>query len=667
MTGRFILAAGMLMLILSPVFSEDVIMEVKPNPVRKGYQFNVTLYVDHDKPSEVTVSQPEIPGEFKLVRGPAVKSYYVRLENGGTKKKTRIRYTFLSKKTGRYVLESYKIKAGEKEYFTDPVIIGVGIYKDKRFYIPYEVSWKEPEGPFYVGQAVPLTGQVVNLPEIIIFEKVDVPSPSSGIFTVVDDPGPITKRRIGKETLYSVPVAGYIYTPSGKGSVKIPGIRVEAGGIVSYSRTMTLKIKDLPRDVQATGAIGTFTRNFSLEETSAGIGEGVKLRVVVEGTGNLNYLEIPAPEAENMILSGVKDEQVYTGTVKGYTGKREKVFTLVSSEAGEKNIVIPPFPYLDPATDSIITIPQAEVSVKILNSVSGRNDDPFSGFLPENISVSQLPVKSGRYKNPESYLWLLPGPLVFIIFFAKTKRKILFVSIILLVSMSISLGAQSVGDKGSSLYMKGEYRKALDVYLTELKKYPSSSVLYYNAALCYNRLGIRDKAVYAADTAVLYNPLNDKYSRLAEAIEADGGIDYSVRLKKSIYPDIYLFLMTIAVNAAAFAGVIYLVRRKNFFLILSVLLFAAGVVTAGALIHSAYQWSRHYGIISRKSREVKKIPHEESEPGFKVKEGEMVRVIGSSGDYLFIENGLGLKGWLTEDSLLLLGGDLDPLKALIED
>ncbi len=49
-----------------------------------------------------------------------------------------------------------------------------------------------------------------------------------------------------------------------------------------------------------------------------------------------------------------------------------------------------------------------------------------------------------------------------------------------------------------------------------------------------------------------------------------------------------------------------------------------------------------------------------------VKEGEMVKVIGSSGDYEFIENGIGLKGWLKKDSLLILGGDIDPLKVLIK-
>jgi len=663
MTGKALFLSSLLIVAASLVFSEDVIMEVKPNPVRKGYQFLVTLYIDHDNTSEVTVVQPKIPEEFKLVRGPAVRSYYVTMDSGKTRKKTRVQYTFLSRKAGRFVLGRYRINAAGKEYSTEPVLIGVGIYKDKRFFIPYEVSWRNVDTSCYVGQAVPLTGQVANLPEILIFEKVEVPSPSSGIFTRIDDPGPITKEPAGNEVLYTVPVAGYIYTPSREGVVKIPGIKIRAEGITSYSGTLTLKVKGIPSGIRSTGAIGNFTRRFNLEEESSGISGGTRLHVVIEGIGNLNYLEIPPPEGDGMTISEAKDEQDYHGTINGFEGRREKVFTLLFSEPGEKEIRIPPFPFLDPVTGNVTALKSERVSVTVLDSDSKAESDPFASFLPEDTAASHLPVKSGRYKDPESYLWLLPGPLVFIIFYLKRRKKFLLISLILLTLTSTSLGA-GTENKGSRLFREGNYGKALDLYLSELGEFPDSPSLFYNAALCYNRLGMIDKAVYAANTALMYNPFKDEYRSFVHAVEMTSGIEYSLQLGKSVYPDIFLFLMTIAVNGAAFAGVIYLVRKRNFFLILAVLLSVISIITSGGLVRSSCQWKQHYGIINHQFEGVKKIPDENSDSGFEVKEGEMVKVIGSSGDYEFIENGIGLKGWLKKDSLLILGGDIDPLKVL---
>lgn len=663
MTGKAVLFLLLSLFISVFVFSEDVIMEVKPDPVRKGYQFTVTLYVDHDVPSEVTVAEPEIPEGFKLVRGPAVRSYYVTLDKNRTKKKTRVKYTFLALKTGRFVLDSYRIDAGGREFKTDPVIVGIGLYKNKRFYIPYEVSWEKKGDTFYVGQAVPLSARVENLPDILIFEKVEAASPASGIFTEIEDPGPITIRKVGNQNLYTVPVGGYLFTPSRKSTVKIPGIRVVSEGISSYSRSVTLKILDIPEEARTTGAVGNFTRIFSLEKDSAGVNESINLHVVVEGTGNLNYLEIPSPEAEDMVLAGEKDEENYKGTINGYVGKREKVFTFVSSGAGDKKIIIPPFPFLNPETGEVSILGPESITVRIENTGTSKQHDPFMDFVPEKLSVSYIPVKSGRYKNPESYLWLLPGPLVFLIFFFKRNKKLFLLSIVILSVSSMRLGAEDT-DPGRKLFSGGEYKKALAVYTKELEMNPDAPSLYYNLALCYYRLGITDRAVYAARTALMYNPFSKNYSDLVAVIEKDSGIEYPVHVKKSVYPDIFLFLLTLVLNGAAFIGVIYLVRRKNFFFILSVLLAGISIITAGVLIYSSVHWKQHYGIVRMEAESVRKIPLENSEPGFQIKEGETLKIIGSSGDYEFVENGLGLKGWILADSLLVFGGDIDPLKIL---
>jgi len=666
MTGRSKLLLALLVFLSAEFASgEDLIMEVKPNPVRKGYQFNVTLYVDYDNPSSVDVSAPELPPGFRLVRGPAVRGYYVTAPSGARRRKTRIRYTYLALKTGRFVLDSYRITAGDKEYVTEPRIIGVALYKNRKLYIPYEISWKVPPGPLYVGQAVPLVAEAENLPDILIFDNVTARPPSSGIFTEIDNPGQISELKIGAETLYRVPVAGFIYTPSREGTVKIPGIKVSAGGVTSMSDSLKLKIHSLPEGAASAGAVGRFSRTCFIDSDSVPVNKNIDLTVTVTGIGNLNYLEIPSPSSDGMELAGEKDKQDYSGTISGYRGKREKIFSFAADTPGNKSIVIPPFPFFDPETGKIEVIPEEKLSVNVLSSGEAEDKDPVMKFSPEGIASGHLPLKSERYRSFKSYLWLVPGPALFLVFFVKKRRKFLFFSLILFFAGNIFSGAGE-GLDGNGYFEKGFYSEAVNAYLMQLEEYPYSSSLYYDLALSYYRLGSISKAVYSAQYASMYNPLKKKYSELLRLMEMESGIDYSVSVSRSLYPDLFLFLLTILVNLTSYAGIIYLVKKKNFYFIFAVLLLGLSFISAGGLIYSASRWSQHYGVASSGGTDVKKIPDVKSDNEFTLLPGETVRIIGRSGDYDFIENGIGLKGWVEVSDILVFGGDVNPLNVLSE-
>lgn len=666
MTGKTFLLFILIMFIPTIVSSEDMIEELHPNPVRKGYQFTLSFYIDYDNPSEVAVTAPEFPKEFKLVRGPYIRGYYVTLDSGKPKKKTKIQYIFSASKTGRFVLGAFEIRTGNKVFKTSPRVMGVGLYKNKNIYIPYEVSWIRNKGAYYVGEVIPLIAVVSNLPDILFFEKIEVPPPASGLFTKIDDPGPITERVVGSEKLYNVPVVGYLFTPSRDGIIKIPRVRVSAAGITSLSSTFNLKINPLPADVSSTGAVGKFKRLYRIESGTAGINENVEVHVVVKGTGNLNYLEIPPPFGNGMTLIGEKDEQNYIGTLSGYSGEREKIFTFVASSAGDKTIKIPPFPFLDPESDMVHTETPVSLSVKISGSPVQNQDestDWILRFKPEKISGTYLPLKSGKYLEIKNYLWLLPGPVVFLVLFFLRKKKVLLISLILFIAAGDFTGA-SIREDGISLYQDGRYNDSIRVYLDELAEYPDSSSLYYNLALSYYKTGSIGKAVYAAEVATFYNPLKKTYTELLHAIEESAEIEYPVAIPRSIYPDSFLFILTLFLNMAGFVGVVYLIKRKNFYFIISVLLLSLSVITFGGFVYSAVQWRSFYGIAYHNKTEVKRIPQKESEVGFTLVEGETVRIVGSAGEYDFIENGIGLKGWVERDFLLLLGGEIDPYKVL---
>ncbi len=665
MTGKRILCVGLFFFLSFIVFSEDLVEELHPNPVRRGYRFTFTLYLDYDDPAAVAITAPVFPRALRLVRGPSIRSYYRTTETGKSKKKTRIRYTFSAVKTGRYVLGSFTIKTRKGTFHTVPRVVSIGIYKNRKLYIPFDVSWVKKGETFYRGEAIPLVAVISNLPDIIIVDNVDVPLPSNGIFTQVDDPGPITEKNVGFQKLYTIPVAGYLYTPSRTGHVKIPRIRISGNGITSFSRPLYLDIKAPPERIGSTGAIGKFKRVYHVYPDTLLKNENIHVSVVIRGTGNLNYLEIPPLKAEGLTLIEEKDTQRYSGSLHGYTGEREKTYIYTASSSGDKTIEIPPFAFFDPSEGKVKLLPGKATVVHVTSGTPSDEQprDPLSLFKPESISGSSLPLKAGRYRQPESYLWLLPGPLVFLIFFFAGKKKILLISLVLVFSAGGSVGSLSI-ENGNTFFEKGNYAEAADVYLNALKTYPADSSLYYDLALSYFKMNMVGKAVYAAHIALYYSPFKKKYSDLLHTIESISKIKYPAVVSGTIYPDTYLFLLTLFLNAAGFAGVFYYTKRKNFYFIAVVLLLGMSVVTLGGLLHSAYQWHLQYGVAAAGPTEVKKIPQDRSTLEFMLKEGETVRVVSRSGKYIFVENGIGVKGWVERNNLFIFGGDSMPYRVL---
>lgn len=665
MIGKLLFTCFLTIFLPFMVFSEDLIEEVHPDPVRKGYQFTFTIYLNYNDPSSVMIQAPTFPGGIRLIRGPSIRSYYLTPESGITKKKTRIRYTFIAQKTGRYILKPFKIKTKRDSYTTKPHIIGIGFYKNKSIHIPYDISWEKIDTPVYVGQSVPLVVLISKLPRIIIFDTVKASSPSSGLFKRIENPGPITEIDVGTQKLYNVPVAGYIYTPSKSGTIKIPGVKVSGDGITSFSPSMNIKVYPAPAAIKETGAIGDFQRVYSIESDILEHNESTKVHVGIEGTGNLNYLEIPSLVAKGMTIINEESEQNYKGTLSGYKGRRGKTFTLLATQAGDKTITISSFPYFNSKTGEVSIIPQKHIIVHINKPIDKKNTsvDPLSGFEPETFPNSHLTSQSGRYRIVGSYLWLLPGPLVFVVFLLTGKKKALIISLVLFIFPVFGAGA-SRGSSGPSLYKNGRYAESINVYMDGLSSRTDNPAAYYDLALSYYKTGDTGKAVYAAQIALFYNPLNRNYVDLVNAIQSAAGIEYPVNITRSIYPDTFLFILTLLVNGAGFLGVIYLIKKKSFYFIAAVLFLGLSIVTAGALAHSVYQRQHYYGVAYSGTTEVKRIPGDESATDFTLKKGESVDVVNLSGEYVFIKNGIGMKGWVRRKNLLIFGGSINPYKEL---
>jgi tetratricopeptide (TPR) repeat protein len=647
---------ALFLFIITALSAQEIIMEISPNPVGRGDRFNIDFYIDHENMSEISIESPSFPDGIILYKGPYIRPYWLQLPDGSSKKKTLITYTYSTSSEGRFEIGAFKIKLGDSAYETDPNIIRVGLYKNRKLYMPFDVQWSFSSNQLYVGQAIPIVLEVKNLEEVMIFNDISVSLPEKGFLESVKNLGQVSITDIGDLSLFTIPVRGFIFTPSSSGRIKTPLASVSARGINSVSQASNFDVLKIPSEIKDTGAIGSFKVSSWLNNDIIRRNENIELHLKVEGIGNLNYFQLQIPFGEGLALVNTSEITDYISTNKGYSGSRETIYSFISDSSGDKEIVIPPFPFLNPETGFINKGRIQSFYLQIdseLNEIIDENAAEIFPFHPKKADSGGFSSTS-RYKDPSSYLWMLPGPLIFLIFLISGKKKIILGASIIFIAASGQVKTVSNVDIAIGQYEMGEYSNAIESLNKARNELNDNSYISYNLALAYYQTGDFGRSVYEARNAYYHDPLNSDYRDLVTYIEIKGGINYPIELSFNLYPDVFLFLLMILVNFAAFTGVIYLVKNKNIYFITSVLLISLGVLTFMGLGFSIVQKGRQVGVIIQDPVFVKKIPQQEAETILSMKPGESVIIKGESDNYLFINTGTGMKGWVEKSNLMIL-------------
>lgn len=631
-------------------------MEISPNPVGRGDKFTIDFFIDYDDMAGISIELPELPAGISLAKGPYKRPYWIKLADGSNRKKTMVTYTYSTNKAGRFALEPFLVTIGSKLAVTEPEIIRVGLYKNRKLYMPYNIEWSFGTGSFYEGQAIPLVLEVRDLEEVMLFNDVTVSPPDKGFMEPVKNLGFVSERNVGDYSLYTVPVRGYLFTPASVGKLKIPSASVAARGINSVSDSSYLTVLEIPEQIKTTGALGDFKISYWVENKELSRNEKIVLHVKVEGTGNLNYFQLEEPSGDGLTLVNTVEVSDYKPSINGYTGYRETVYSFISDSPGDKELLVPPFPFLDLESGAVIRGSKSLIPLHVATDISVEiNEDAAEvfPFYPRRIDSGGF-SSSSRYKDPASYLWLLPGPLVFMIFLLTGRKKIILGASIIFIAASGNISNDYLVDLAIGKYEIGEYEKAVEIFIEARAELPDNSYLSYNLALAYYHLGDNGRSIYEARNAFYHDPLNSDYRNLVNYIEKKRGIIYPVELSYNLYPDAFLFLLMILVNLTAFIGVIYLARNKNVYFILAVLLLSLSMLTAGGLIFSIIQKDRQVGVVIKDQISVKKIPSPEADAIVEMRSGESVIVRGDFDNFLFVTTGTGIKGWVDKTQLLLL-------------
>ena len=653
---RKILIFVFLILIFIELNAQDFVMEISANPVGRGDRFNIEFFIDYENMSAISVKPPVLPEGISLYKGPYKRPYWLKLPDGSNKKKTLITYTYSTSKVGKFELGSFVLTIGDDIQKTEPNIIRVGLYKNRELYMPYNVQWSYKSSSFYEGQAIPIVLEVKDLEEVMLFNDVVVSSPENGFIEAVSNLGQVDVSMIGNVSLYTIPVRGFILTPSSTGRMKIPSGTVSARGISSTSKLAYLDILKIPEGIKSTGAIGEFNISVWLANNNLNITENIELHIKIEGTGNLNYFQLQQPFGNGLTLVNTSEHLDYFADSSGYTGSRETIYSYISDSSGDKNLTIPAFPFLNPVTDIINRGTIGNINFHINENLAYENDNTETEvfpFLPKRVDDHGF-SSSGRYKDPASYLWLLPGPLVFLIFFLTGRKKVFLGVSIIFIAAGGQVNNNSIVDLAIDQYETGEYEKAIEYFLESENELPDNTYISYNLALAYYHTGDYGRSVYRARHAFYHDPFNREYRDLVNYIEQKGEFLYPAELTYNLYPDGFLFLLMILVNAASFIGVIYLVNHRNIYFIVSVLLLGFSILSVGGLGFSVIQKDRQVGVIIQDQALVKKIPFLESETVVEMNPGESVLVKGDSKNFLFISTGTGIKGWIDKTDLMLI-------------
>ena len=655
---------------------ETVNIDVSPNPVGRGDRFSITMVVPSEETGDIEVESPVLPEQFSRIGGPYIRPVYEINEGGRRVKKSRISFVYTSGESGRFEIGRYLVDSNGERFETNPALVEIGLYRNRELIVPPDISWNIRKERAYVGENVVWILEAEGLKDIRIFEQVDIDSPEEGFFEPVDGIGAIVRYSLGGTNLYREPVVEYLFTPSAPGTIRVPRGLVAYEGLRLQSDGPLLEVAPLPGEVEENGIVGDFELTASIDRENIRVGENIHVRMIIRGTGNLNYLRLPPPETEGWTVVSEEEIESYEAGPDGYEGYRERVYTLSPDAEGRRSIRIPEFSAINPANDSIYSLGGERFDVLVegaaAGSPAGKEEESFP-FEPRLIKSSSESEPAMLYFRPLEYLWMLPGPLVFVVFFLLRRRKsaavsasLLALSFLLISSAAPPVEVSELARNALQAYEDGDWETSYASFRTILEKERYCPDAAYNLALSAYRMDRVGEAVYFIRSAIYSLPSQQEYRDFLAFIEETDELAQHDLFPWPVHPDMILLFLVISINFSGFIGVFYLFTRKNGYFIAAMLLFVVSIALGSALAYSVHSGTREVAVALTDDVAVKTIPRTSSSEAFVLKEGESAQIIGRAEPFLFVRTVLGRRGWVRGEQLGLVGLPYDNVFQLID-
>lgn len=657
--GKFFKRSGLVIFFLlssaAVLFSQDGLLtvEVSETSLAKNDRFKFTIIADHSNYNDITVVVPEEMEGLQIYAGP-VKRHIIESAPDGINiiRKSSISYTLRARETGRHALPSFTVFIRDIPYQTEPVLIEVGLYKNRKFYIPYDAYWQAGLEEAYVGESIPLTLFVRNEMQIGIFPDKKTSAPNGGFWEEVSGLGEIEQGVLVGNTVYTIPVAGYIFTPTRDGRLVIPAAEIESDISQGKASSLIIQVNPTPEEIDTTGAVGDFTYSYSLSSQEIYLGEELVLTIAVEGTGNLNYLQLPEPGLDNLEYLETRTSEEIHAFSGGYRGSRKAEYIYRPINEGDAFITVPAFPYLNRISGEIITESGIVFRIPVAPEMSAE-EEIGKLYLPVSLEGCEEYFINELYSDPLNYLLLLPGLAALLIGFILKRRKTAVIAMIVLFLSASTWENREISEEPWDLFAAEEYyRAAAEFYLLAVDT-ENNSALFYNASICFFQSGDIGKSVQSLRKAVFLDPYNSSFREFMKIIEKESGLPFQEDDVFLLHPDMFFLIFLILWNLGCAAFTVVLFKRSSIMVIVIITLIILTILAASGIIVSVSARSTEIGIVRLDSTKVKKIPRADSGASYLLNSGQSLHLEGYSEPYYLIKTKNGITGWLHKNDLYI--------------
>lgn len=410
---------------------------VSKNRVAEGEQFRLTYSVNTNATG---FTGPDLSA-FDVYSGPNQNSS-MQIINGNFSQTLSYFYILAPRKEGRYTIEAATIQVGNGRIRSNAVEIEVvkgnaaaqqqqrgsgqaaGQEAGDNLFIRAIIN----KSSAYIGEQLTVTYKIYSRYGQISFSDLKFPT-FNGFYT--EEIQMLKNDRLEVESYngsqyYTAELKKTVLFPQKSGRLEIPTLdatcvvkeRVQPQSIFdqllggSY-RDVQVKIRSKPLSIDVLplpatgkpadfkGAVGQFGFSATVDKNSVKSGDGVTLKINVNGKGNLKLVETPElqlpPEFEVYDPQPKNSIQV---TDAGMSGSRTFEYLLIPRAGGDYKLGPFSFSYFDPAKHAYqtITAPGIQLSVE-----KGSDDKPFAGRSgsPTSLKVIGSDIRFNKLGTPD--------------------------------------------------------------------------------------------------------------------------------------------------------------------------------------------------------------------------------------------------------------------------
>ncbi|MBN2651557.1 MAG: BatD family protein [Spirochaetales bacterium] len=679
-------------------FAVDV--SIDPNPVAQNSRFVLSFTFENFQGEFFDYTAPESDA-FEVLGAPEF-SYFSSDDVDVVKMNLKLSCRAL--KVGINILPPFSFETSLGSFKSEQLVLKVGRYSRGDIIVPQSAVWGYSFDSLFVGEARPVYIGLENLLEVPLVDNLVVENPYKAILSETTNFGLIERRQIGEYTLLNLPLVSYMLTPTSAGDMVLPRFRMSADGETVSGDSVKIQIKPIPKEIELTGAIGSFSYSYSVDNNRVYSDGRISILLTVSGEGNLNFLQIPEPVVEGFLFVDKIETMDIVPSRKGYTGSKSVRYVYVPDDVSQGAIVVPSFVWLSPS-DSYSTKTQAgkKFVIDIMNRQRGEiiASQQKTVYQPKGVEEVLHHRRLSLFRQRWALLLFLPGIIVFFVVFGcflrkkiKGKKRVVASSTILMLCFLLipgiffgqvddieeELTLPAISDiedivevdvveetvieefnfeqefldnleLGLSAYERGDFKESCGFFQKGLDYEPDNSFLAFNLSLASFQMGDVAQSIYFARYAIRKDPGRQEFVVFLHELEREYNLGNQLGSNVVLDPDIFLILLIVLSNIFLLLVSIWILKRNNWLVVVGVMLFLL-VVGSGSGFFITKSNVDDWMEICKESSSLLNIPKSDSREIINLPAGTAVKVLGEAGSYLLVDTGYGLQGWINRTDLI---------------